>query len=134
VVLTVFALVGLYYFFKNMPTDLQNPRPRPHYDRPGDEDTSVSGSRLPKVDQGSVSGPGNEESTKAPQHYFNGPIKFFQLASSLHAMSRDPLLADRVVVCFSEFPAHRPPTLMYCVLVVRCGEFKKRFNFTTDSL
>lgn len=70
------ALTLLYLFFKNMPTDLQNPSSRPRYIHE-DKNTMNSGKY------------GDRASTKAgaasndEQHWFNGPIKFYQLAATL---------------------------------------------------
>lgn len=96
IALGLIALVGLYYFFKNMPTDLRNPRPRPSYDH------SASGTAASAIMQeGSLSGsPG---SPGFVEHNFNGPIQFFQLATSLRSVSgtkgSEPVNRN-VVSCF----------------------------------
>ncbi|TAQ84201.1 hypothetical protein B7494_g7473 [Chlorociboria aeruginascens] len=80
-----FGLVGvvtLYYFFKYMPTDLKPPRSRPHYDRSG-----VRGPQQKPVPTISPKTPQNEVA-EGPQHYFNGPIKFYNLAATLHQISK----------------------------------------------
>lgn len=86
VALGMLALIALYYFFKNMPTDLENPRTRPNYDHT--PQNQAQGTRpSPPSDQGSNPKNANREQTES-LHYFNGPIKFYQLAQSLHAVSR----------------------------------------------
>jgi hypothetical protein len=102
VALGLVVLIGLYYFFKNMPTDLENPRPRPHYDHNPAKFGPEAGSRSPpSANQGSVQDARVEETAEASQHYFNGPIKFYQLASTLRAVSKtrgsEPV--NRNVVC-----------------------------------
>jgi len=93
VVLAIITLVAFYLFFKNMPTDLRNPRQRPHYDRPG----TVS---KPSPDRNAVL-PGSPSAEESSQHYLNGPIKFYELAESLHAVgpTRGSELINRNVVC-----------------------------------
>lgn len=89
VALGALALIAVYYFFKNMPTDLENPRPRPHYDHRIQETKPGTGSKPPpSINQDSIPKPGHEETTTVSPHYFNGPIKFYQLATTLHAVSR----------------------------------------------
>ncbi|KAH8809070.1 hypothetical protein F5884DRAFT_392646 [Xylogone sp. PMI_703] len=77
-VLGMLALIALYYFYKNMPTDLQNPRPRPRYNH----HNGVGGSGNKGGDGNTMKGGADE---REEGHYFNGPIKFYQLASSLRA-------------------------------------------------
>jgi hypothetical protein len=105
VALGLIVLILLYYFFKNMPTDLENPRPRPHYDHNTPEPGPAAGSNAPPASQGSIQKPGLEETTETSQHYFNGPIKFYQLASTLHAVSKTKgsELVNQNVVCILEF-------------------------------
>jgi len=83
IALGVLALIGLYYFFKNMPTDLESPRQRPSYGPPSSPNPRPL---YPPKDNAPKAGP--KESTEVPLHDFNGPIKFYHLASSLHAVSR----------------------------------------------
>lgn len=66
-------------FFKNMPTDLEQPRQRPHYTN------SPTNVHPPVTNSGKSS---KEEKGPAPLHDFNGPIKFYNLASTLHAVAR----------------------------------------------
>ena len=88
VALGVVLLIGLYYFFKNMPTDLENPRSRPHYDHnPARSDPGAGSRPAPPAQQGPIQKARVEEMAEASQHYFNGPIKFYQLASTLRAVS-----------------------------------------------
>lgn len=97
--------IGLYYFYKNMPTDLQNPRQRPHYGgvpaQAGSKGTSGSKASSPQLNPNRVSKTNDDESDEVVGHDFNGPIRFYQLAGTLHAMSKvkgsDPL--NNNVVC-----------------------------------
>lgn len=73
------AVVLLYYFFKNMPADLEPARARPHYDplaldNLGDLRNSKSPVLKTEEHEGNAEG----------EHYFNGPIKFYMLAASLN--------------------------------------------------
>jgi hypothetical protein len=79
IVLGALALIGLYYFFYNMPTDLENPRQRPHYDH-------SSAGFTP--DSQATSTKSGEVQTGESQHYFNGPIKFYELATTLRSVSK----------------------------------------------
>jgi len=97
IALGVLALIGLYYFFKNMPTDLESPRQRPSYGPPSSPNPRPL---YPPKDNAPKAGP--KESTEVPLHDFNGPIKFYHLASSLHAVSRtrgSELNNNNVVCC-----------------------------------
>ncbi|TVY67464.1 hypothetical protein LSUE1_G007397, partial [Lachnellula suecica] len=88
VALGALVFIILYYFFKNMPTDLENPRQRPHYASPGNVPAPANGlGRPPPGFQGSKSQPAAEKTTEVPLHNFNGPIKYYQLAASLHAVT-----------------------------------------------
>jgi hypothetical protein len=89
------ALVVLYYFFKNMPTDLENPRQRPNYAVPSEPNAPP----LKTITQNSNPGP-SQEMTQVPRHDFNGPIKFFRLASTLKKVSKKGAeLINENVVC-----------------------------------
>jgi hypothetical protein len=88
-------LVALYYFFINMPTDLGPRTSRPNYDH-----TSAAGannrwsnSQTGQPDQASwstASGTADlDEATAETKHWFNGPIKFYELASSLSAIAKN---------------------------------------------
>lgn len=81
VALGMLGIICIYYFFKNMPTDLERPRQRPDFSRP-----SSIGQPVKAPPQSSKSG--KEADTKLLLHDFNGPIKFYELASTLHAASR----------------------------------------------
>ncbi len=93
--IAVLALVALYYFFKNMPTDLRNPRPRPSYTYDSAPQGKKSWSKAetgPSRDRQDPSAltpvsPTDGIDADNPKHWFNGPIKFYHLASSLHAIS-----------------------------------------------
>ena len=78
VVLGLVVLICLCYLFKSMPTtDLENSRLPPAVPLAS-----------PPASQGSTPKPEKEETMKASPHYFNGPIKFYQLASTLRAFSK----------------------------------------------
>jgi hypothetical protein len=82
----ILAFIALYYFFKNMPTDLENPRQRPNYGFPTGPNAPPPKSSPNPPD--SVSKLGREGTAESVAHDFNGPIKFYHLASTLHAVSR----------------------------------------------
>lgn len=103
--LAIVALLALYYFFKNMPTDLENPRPRPNYDHSGTQIYPTQSSNQPApVTQGSATSDQVEGHTEQLQHNFNGPIKFYNLATSLQTGGRHKgsETSNRNVVCASE--------------------------------
>lgn len=133
VALGLVVLISLYYFFKNMPTDLENPRPWPHYDHNPEQPGPAQGSRPPAANQGSMQKPGHVETAKVPQHYFNGPIKFYQLASTLHAVSktRGAELVNRNVVYSLENSVELSTN--HC-LAICCSELEKRFDTVTHSV
>jgi hypothetical protein len=89
------VLVGLYYFFKNMPTDLESRANRPNYDHTSaaGESNRWSNSQTGKHKEDSE---GTRSATAVPdeaaaetKHWFNGPIKFYDLASSLNAIAKN---------------------------------------------
>jgi hypothetical protein len=86
--LAILALIVLYYFFKNMPTDLTNPRPRPHYDHSGGRHSPVGGSTAPPPTQNPTPGLEPQETAEQPQHNYNGPIRFYELAASLRLATK----------------------------------------------
>jgi hypothetical protein len=88
--LLLLAVIALYYFVKNIPTDLQRPPSlRPSYP----PDTGGQSRPIPKTTAPSHKGGHSGHSTKADkkeqkgEHWFNGPIKFYELAASLHSIS-----------------------------------------------
>lgn len=91
VFLGIGALSLVYLFIKNMPTDVKHPNLRPHYQPSGQS----SNGGIPMMT--SSGGGGNSQknappgrpanSIKEEEYYFDGPIKFYELASSLHAAS-----------------------------------------------
>jgi hypothetical protein len=103
VALGALALIALYYFFKNMPTDLENPGIRPQYDH-ATQQVGVGLNYPPSTHPGSKPKQSQEDITEASPHYFNGPIKFYHLASTLHAVSRTKgsELVNRNVVSLSQ--------------------------------
>lgn len=113
IALGLLVLIGFYYFIKNMPTDLKQPRQRPSYMPPAGP--NAPGSKTVPNSYESNSRTADEE-TDTPVHNFNGvcirclfvgwetcgtrifppmatadfysqPIKFYQLASTLHAVT-----------------------------------------------
>lgn len=94
VVLGILGLIAVYYFFKHMPTDVDNPSHRPHYIP---NTGSPSASNAPPADQNTkVKG----KAADIP-HDFSGPIKFYELAESLHSVgnTRGVDLVNSNVVC-----------------------------------
>jgi hypothetical protein len=81
VALGVLALIALYYFFRNMPTDLETPRKRPNYVHAAGPLTPLS--KEPDSQATAPKG-GQTNATDVPLHDYNGPIKFYNLASTLH--------------------------------------------------
>lgn len=79
IALGILALIALYYFFKNMPTDLENPSNRPHY-------IPNTGSAPPAKRPHPVPGSKPSKEDAPVLHDFNGPIKFYQLAHTLHSV------------------------------------------------
>jgi hypothetical protein len=104
VALGIIALIAVYYFFKNMPTDLENPKLRPNYSHTPQEQPQGTGPKPPPSTNQDSSHITDDE--KTTEHYFNGPIKFYQLAKTLHAMSRThgSELINRNVVSFLQTP------------------------------
>ncbi|KUJ16182.1 uncharacterized protein LY89DRAFT_617231 [Mollisia scopiformis] len=78
------VVIGFYYFFKNMPTDLEQPRQRPSYVPPSGPNAPASKAVPNRYDF--VTKTAEDETPDAPLHNFNGPIKFYQLASTLHGV------------------------------------------------
>jgi hypothetical protein len=95
IVLGLVLLVGLYYFFKNMPTDLGPHTARPDYDHPsavqGPNRWSNSQSTKHKeTGESTQSGVADSNLAEAEtKHSFNGPIKFYELAASLGAIAKN---------------------------------------------
>ena len=87
----VLALIGLYVFFKNIPTNLQPISERYDIRVPGQ---TYSGGQLPQA-FGGFSGPSPNQAPPRPEskadednHYYNGELKFYALAASLHAIAK----------------------------------------------
>lgn len=74
------ALVFFYYFFKNMPTDLEPQTGRPHY-----QSVEYAGNSRPSKPPGLT--PEEHEASEERQHYFNGAIKFYSLAATLNKIT-----------------------------------------------
>lgn len=82
------ACITLYLFFKNIPAPDHPPIARPNYTKPprhnpptttGPKDIDESPAQKP---------PHPEKPSEAEKHYYDGPIKFYKLAVSLHAIAR----------------------------------------------
>lgn len=71
------VIVFFYYFFKNMPTDVA-PQRRPYY-QPTDH--------APQPAKPTGLSPEEYEASEERQHYFNGAIKFYELATSLNKIT-----------------------------------------------
>jgi hypothetical protein len=95
IALGLVLLVGLYYFFKNMPTGLGPRTARPDYDHPSaaQRPNRWSNSQTAKQEEaGGSTQPGAADSKLAEagmKHSFNGPIKFYELAASLGAIGKN---------------------------------------------
>jgi len=89
--LALLVLIAMYYFFKNMPTGLERPSNRPHYDhsqtqgRVSRPRPTASAAERP---QGDSSSNIVDHEHRSEEHWFNGPIKFYELAASLHAIMK----------------------------------------------
>ena len=87
----ILALIGLYVFFKNIPTNLQPISQRYDIRVPGQ---TYSGGQLPPS-FGGFSGPSPNQAPPRPENkldkdnqYYNGEIRFYVLAASLHAIAK----------------------------------------------
>ncbi|KAL8731617.1 MAG: hypothetical protein Q9166_003305 [cf. Caloplaca sp. 2 TL-2023] len=83
------ASITLYLFFKNIPPPDHPPISlRPHYGAsPRDVATSARKSeRIPETP--AEKPPRPDKPSEAEKHYFDGPIRFYNLAVSLHAIAR----------------------------------------------
>ena len=95
IALGLVLVVGLYYFFKNIPTDLGPRTPRPDYDHTsavrGPDRWPTSQTTKHKETVGSTRPePADSNLAEAEsQHSFNGPIKFYELAASLGAIAKN---------------------------------------------
>lgn len=86
------VLVGLYFFFKNMPTDANSGMRRPSYSHESKDAVSSWNKGNTHTNGGSaVKKPpiNTPEEAGAEKHWFNGAIKFYKLASSLQAIARN---------------------------------------------
>lgn len=85
IALGLLVVVGFYYFFKNMPTDLEQPRQRPSFGPPAGQNAPAPKTVPNSYD--TVSKMADDDTAETPLHNFNGPIKFYQLASTLHSVT-----------------------------------------------
>lgn len=82
--LTLLALVALYYFVQNIPTDLKQPSIRPSYDHSPSRGGGLSRPRPPAPEKTRAAPAGGQPADE--KHWYNGPIKFYELAASLYAI------------------------------------------------
>ncbi|KFX87031.1 hypothetical protein V490_08606 [Pseudogymnoascus sp. VKM F-3557] len=82
--LTLLALVALYYFVQNIPTDLKQPSIRPSYDHSPSRGGGMSRPRPPAPEKTRAAPGGGQPADK--KHWYSGPIKFYELAASLYAI------------------------------------------------
>ena len=87
----VLAFIGLYVFFKNIPTNLQPVAQRYDIRVPGQ---TFSGGQLPPS-FGGFAGPSPNQAPPRPgsssdkdNHYYDGELRFYALAASLHAIAK----------------------------------------------
>jgi hypothetical protein len=89
-------LVGLYYFLTNMATDLGPRTTRPNYGHASaGPNNHWSNSQTGRPNEASGSTPSGtadvDEAAAGKKHWFNGPIKFYELASSLSAIAKNTM-------------------------------------------
>lgn len=82
------ACVALYLFFKNIPAPDHPPMVRPNYTRPPREPSYSSQKPQAIPESPSQKPPHPERPSDAEKHYYEGPIRFYNLAVSLHAIAR----------------------------------------------
>ncbi|KAL8665948.1 MAG: hypothetical protein Q9202_001884 [Teloschistes flavicans] len=80
------ACIALYLFFKNIPPPDHPPLVRPHYPRPARDHPHQPPKGVNDSPTHKPPRPGNP--SEAENHYYDGPIRFYKLAVSLHAISR----------------------------------------------
>lgn len=82
------ACITLYIFFKNMPAPDHPPIAQPTYIRPPRDRASTKNrpELLPEIPLQKPPYP--EKPSEAEKHYYDGPIRFYKLAASLHAIAR----------------------------------------------
>ncbi|KAL9585079.1 MAG: hypothetical protein Q9212_001743 [Teloschistes hypoglaucus] len=82
------ACIALYLFFKNIPPPDHPPIVRPHYQRPPRDDHHHTPPRTINDSPAHKPPPRPGKLSEAEKHYYDGPIRFYKLAVSLHAISR----------------------------------------------
>ncbi|KAL9597299.1 MAG: hypothetical protein Q9219_005223 [cf. Caloplaca sp. 3 TL-2023] len=85
VLYALIACIVLYLFFKNIPEPTHPPIIRPTYGRAPRENDSQKGKTSPEIPIEKPPRP--EKPSEAEKHYHNGPIRFYKLAASLHAIA-----------------------------------------------
>ncbi|KAL8717147.1 MAG: hypothetical protein Q9225_005589 [Loekoesia sp. 1 TL-2023] len=79
------ACITLYLFFKNIPEPSHPPVLRPSYTKSPRDQSSQKPKVIPETP--TQKPPRPEKPSEAEKHYYDGPIRFYQLAASLHAVS-----------------------------------------------
>ena len=81
------ACIALYIFFKNIPVPDHPPiNLRPNYGKsPGHVPTQIF---KPDTEASAQTPPHRDKPSEAEKHYFDGPIRFYNLAASLYPLSR----------------------------------------------
>jgi hypothetical protein len=94
VALAIFGLFMVYLFIHNLPTDLEPRRGRPSYTHDTGSPGQHARKPLPSKSESSKKSSAGYSGTSRPVkekeevlHDFNGPIKYYDLAASLHAAS-----------------------------------------------
>ncbi len=82
------ACFTLYVFFKNIPQPDHPPMARPRFEKPHHHAPPTIHSPKAVPDTSSEAPPRSEKPSAAEKHYYDGPIRFYNLAVSLHAIAR----------------------------------------------
>lgn len=84
------AALFLYLFFYNMPTDVQQRGVRPQYIHPemGESRNNPISKPSSSLSKSTDEMPPGAEEDETSKHTFSGPIKFYELAATLQAISR----------------------------------------------
>lgn len=82
------ACFTLYVFFKNIPQPDHPPMVRPRFERTPHHGPPTTDSPEVVAEMPSEAPPRPEKPSAAEKHYYDGPIRFYNLAVSLHAIAR----------------------------------------------
>ena len=83
IIYTTLALLALFLFYKNIPTDLGSNSGKRDVRVPQKGSLPQSPYQEPPIDKP----PRGPTSSDAEEHYFDGPVTFYKLAASLHAVA-----------------------------------------------